>query len=42
MKGDNLEEAIDEFLGVPALEEDKSDWYISLPLDLEVGLAMGC
>lgn len=41
MKGDNPEEAIDEFLGVPALEEDKSDWYIfSLPLDLEFGLAV--
>ena len=39
MKGDNPEEAIDEFLGVPALEEDKSDWYIfSLPLDLPFGL----
>jgi COP9 signalosome complex subunit 2 len=27
MKGDNPEEAIDEFLGVPALEEEKADWY---------------
>lgn len=27
MKADNPEEAIDEFLGVPALEEEKSDWY---------------
>jgi COP9 signalosome complex subunit 2 len=27
MKGDNPEEAIDEFLGVPALEEEKGDWY---------------
>lgn len=27
MKVDNPEEAIDEFLGVPALEEEKSDWY---------------
>lgn len=43
MKGDNPEEAIDEFLGVPALEEDKSDWYIcSLPLDLEFRLEIGC
>lgn len=27
MKVDNPEEAIDEFLGVPALEEEKGDWY---------------
>jgi COP9 signalosome complex subunit 2 len=27
MKIDNPEEAIDEFLGVPALEQDKGDWY---------------
>ncbi|KAJ5111138.1 hypothetical protein N7532_001673 [Penicillium argentinense] len=26
MKVDNPEEAVDEFLGVPALEQDKSDW----------------
>ncbi|WPH01715.1 Hypothetical protein R9X50_00456700 [Acrodontium crateriforme] len=26
IKGDNPEEAIDEFLGVPALEEEKGDW----------------
>ncbi|KAF2807456.1 PCI-domain-containing protein [Mytilinidion resinicola] len=26
MKGDNPEEAVDEFLGVPALEEEKGDW----------------
>jgi COP9 signalosome complex subunit 2 len=28
IKADNPEEAIDEFLGVPALEQDKGDWYI--------------
>ncbi len=28
MKADNPEEAIEEFLGVPALEEEKGDWYI--------------
>lgn len=28
MKVDNPEEAVDEFLGVPALEQDKSDWYV--------------
>lgn len=28
MKVDNPEEAIDEFLGVPALEEEKGDWYV--------------
>lgn len=27
IKVDNPEEAIDEFLGVPALEEEKGDWY---------------
>lgn len=26
MKADNPEEAIDEFLGVPTLEEEKGDW----------------
>jgi COP9 signalosome complex subunit 2 len=30
MKGDNPEEAIDEFLGVPALEEEKGDWYATV------------
>jgi len=30
MKGDNPEEAIDEFLGVPALEEEKGDWYAAV------------
>lgn len=29
MKADNPEEAIDEFLGVPALEEEKGDWYVA-------------
>ena len=28
MKVDNPEEAVDEFLGVPALEQDKSDWGV--------------
>lgn len=27
LKADAPEEAIDEFLGVPALEEEKGDWY---------------
>jgi COP9 signalosome complex subunit 2 len=27
VKGDDPESAIDEFLGIPALEEEKSDWY---------------
>lgn len=26
MKADNPEEAVEEFLGVPALEEEKGDW----------------
>lgn len=28
MKADNPEEAIDEFLGVPALEPEKGEWYV--------------
>jgi hypothetical protein len=32
LKVDNPEEAIDEFLGVPALEEEKGDWYVPLLL----------
>jgi hypothetical protein len=27
LKGDDPEAAIDEFLGVPALEDEKGDWY---------------
>lgn len=27
MKADNPEEAVDEFLGVPALEPEKGEWY---------------
>lgn len=30
MKADNPEEAIDEFLGVPALEQEKGDWYVTV------------
>jgi COP9 signalosome complex subunit 2 len=26
LKGENPEEAIEEFLGLPALEEEKGDW----------------
>lgn len=26
MKADNPDEAIDEFLGIPAMESDKGDW----------------
>lgn len=29
MKADNPEDAIEEFLGVPALEEEKGDWLVS-------------
>lgn len=28
MKADNPDEAIDEFLGLPALEDEKGDWYV--------------
>ena len=33
MKEDSPEDAIDEFLGVPPLEEEKGDWFVegSLP-----------
>lgn len=27
MKADNPDEAIDEFLGMPAMEDEKGDWY---------------
>ena len=29
MKGDNPDEAIQEFLGMPALEDEKGDWSVS-------------
>lgn len=32
MKADNPEEAIDEFLGVSALEEEKGEWLASRPV----------
>lgn len=35
MKADSPEEAIDEFLGVPALEEEKGDWWVPLPLSVD-------
>lgn len=28
MKVDNPEEAVDEFLGIPPLEQDKSEWFV--------------
>jgi hypothetical protein len=31
MKADNPEDAVDEFLGVPALEPEKGDWCVTLP-----------
>lgn len=31
LKADDPEAAIDEFLGVPALEQEKSDWYERIP-----------
>ena len=30
MKGDNPEEAITEFLGLPALEQEKGDWSVDI------------
>ena len=29
MKADNPDEAIQEFLGIPALEDEKGDWSVS-------------
>lgn len=29
MKVDNPEEAVDEFLGIPPMEMDKSEWCVS-------------
>lgn len=42
MKADNPEEAIDEFLGVPALEAEKGDWGFkglkqSIKLEFKLG-----
>ena len=42
MKVDNPEEAIDEFLGVPALQEEKGDWGFkglkqAIKLELKLG-----
>lgn len=35
MKADNPDEAIDEFLGMPAMEDEKGDWYeLDRPLEL--------
>ena len=28
MKAENPEEAVEEFLGLPALEDEKGDWYV--------------
>ncbi len=28
MKADNPDEAIDEFLGLPAMEQEKGDWFV--------------
>lgn len=30
MKADNPDEAIEEFLGLPAMEEEKGDWSVAL------------
>lgn len=29
MKVENPEEAVDEFLGLPAMEQDKSEWFVA-------------
>lgn len=36
MKGENPEEAIKEFLGVPPLEPEKGDWFVR-PLYYDLG-----
>lgn len=35
MKQDNPEDAIDEFLGVPPLEEEKGDWCVFCPVAVD-------
>ena len=40
MKATNPEEAIEEFLGVPGLEQEKGDWFV-LPSILKV-YQLGC
>ncbi len=30
MKAENPDEAIEEFLGLPAMEEEKGDWSVAL------------
>jgi hypothetical protein len=37
MKVDNPDEAVDEFLGVPALEPEKGDWCV-LPYHYSEGI----
>lgn len=34
IKADNPDEAIDEFLGVPALEQDKGEWSVHSPYEV--------
>jgi COP9 signalosome complex subunit 2 len=42
LKADNPEEAVDEFLGVPALEEEKGDWgFKGLKQAIKVEFALG-
>ncbi|RMD40879.1 hypothetical protein DV735_g4225, partial [Chaetothyriales sp. CBS 134920] len=42
LKADNPEEAIDEFLGVPALEEEKGDWgFKGLKQAIKLEFALG-
>ena len=36
MKVDNPDEAIDEFLGLPAMEQEKGDWFVQ-HLDEKLG-----
>lgn len=38
MKADNSDEAIQEFLGMPALEDEKGDWLVPRHLGLEFAL----
>ena len=36
MKADNPDEAIQEFLGMPALEDEKGDWSVSRKMALNL------
>ena len=42
MKADNPDEAIQEFLGMPALEDEKGDWSVSRKTALNLPYILTC